>query len=68
MFKTKNLNWQILTKNLITFKRQDGLKMKNVDMMGVHQFLGEEVTKKQLYMGNCLKKGTWTICRELAKK
>ena len=48
MFKTKNLNWQILTKNLITFKRQDGLKMKNVDMMGVHQFLGEEVTKKQL--------------------
>ena len=42
--------------------------MKNVDIMGVQQFLGEGVTKKQLYMGNCLKKGTWTICRELAKK
>ena len=23
---TKNLNWQILTKNLVTFKRQDGVK------------------------------------------
>ena len=41
--------------------------MKNVDIMGVQQFLGEGVTKKQLYMGNCLKKGTWTICRGLAK-
>ena len=41
--------------------------MKNVDMMGVHQFLGE-VTKKQLYMGNCLKRGAWTICRGLGKK
>ena len=23
---TKNKNWQILTKNLVTFKRQDGVK------------------------------------------
>ena len=23
---TKNLNWQILIKNLVTFKRQDGVK------------------------------------------
>ena len=23
---TKNLNWQILTKNLVTLKRQDGVK------------------------------------------
>ena len=23
---TKNLNWEILTKNLFTFKRQDGVK------------------------------------------
>ena len=23
---TKNLNWQNLTKNLVTFKRQDGVK------------------------------------------
>ena len=24
--KTKNLNWEILTKNLFTFKRWDGVK------------------------------------------
>ena len=23
---TKNLNWQLLTKNLVTFKGQDGVK------------------------------------------
>ena len=23
---TKNLNWEILTENLVTFKRQDGAK------------------------------------------
>ena len=23
---TKNLNWEILTKNLVTFKRDDGVK------------------------------------------
>ena len=25
---TKNLNWKILTKNLVTFKRCDGIKDK----------------------------------------
>ena len=25
-FLTKNLNWEILTKNLVTFKRWDGFK------------------------------------------
>ena len=29
-----------------------GLKMKNVNIMGVHQFLGEEGHKKTIYMGN----------------
>ena len=24
---TKNLNWEILTKTLVTFKRQDGVKV-----------------------------------------
>ena len=27
---TKNLNWEILTKNLVTFKRQDGVKDEKV--------------------------------------
>ena len=26
---TKNLNWQILTKNLVTFQRWDGVKDEN---------------------------------------
>ena len=26
---TKNLNWEILTKNLVTFKGYDGVKDKN---------------------------------------
>ena len=38
---TKNLDWQILTKTLVTFKRWMRLKMKNVNIMRVHQFLGE---------------------------
>ena len=45
---TKNLNWQILTKNLVTLKDRLGLKMENVNIMGVRQFLGEGgITKKQ---------------------
>ena len=31
---TKNLNWETLTKNLVTFKRWDGLK-DGVNIMGV---------------------------------
>ena len=28
---TKNLNWEILTKNLVTFKRWDGVKDEKFD-------------------------------------
>ena len=31
---TKNLNWQILTKNLVTFKRVDGIKDEKFNMGG----------------------------------
>ena len=35
--KAKNRNWEILTKNFVTFKRWDGFKgMKNFSIMGVH--------------------------------
>ena len=27
---TKNLNWQILNKNLVTFQRWDGIKDENI--------------------------------------
>ena len=33
---TKNLNWEILTKNLVTFKRWDGDKDENFNIMVVH--------------------------------
>ena len=33
---TKNLNWDILTKNLVTFKRWDWVKIENFNIMGVH--------------------------------
>ena len=51
---TKKLKWGILTKNLITFKLWDKVKMKNFNIMGVHwkiQFLrgGPE---KPIYRGN----------------
>ena len=34
-FITKTLNWEILTKNSVTFKRWDGLKDESFNM-GVH--------------------------------
>ena len=35
---TKNSNWEILTKNLITFKNKMGLRMKKFNVFGVHNF------------------------------
>ena len=31
---TKNLNWKILTKNLVTFKRWNGVKDKKFEYIG----------------------------------
>ena len=33
---TKNLNWEILTKNLVTLKDDMGLRMKNFNIMKAH--------------------------------
>ena len=61
---TKNLNWKILTKNLVTFKRWDEvLRLENLNIMEIHskiQFLvGREggFIKNQYIGGNFLKKG-----------
>ena len=44
---TKNLSWEILTENLVSFKRPDGVK-------------GEKCYMKNQYIGvNYLKKGAW---------
>ena len=57
---TKNLNWEILTKNFVTFKRQDGVmdgkfwyyggSLKNLIFKRV-------VHEKPTYMGELSKKG-----------
>ena len=33
---TKNLNWEILARNLVTFKRCDGVKDENFNIMELH--------------------------------
>ena len=33
---TKNLNWEILTKNLVTLKDGMGLRTKNFNVLGFH--------------------------------
>ena len=41
---TKNLNWEILTKDFVLLKNGMWLKMKNFNIIGVHlkiQFLGD---------------------------
>ena len=58
---TKNLNWEILTENLVTFKDE------NFSFIGVHwkiQFLGGGFTKNQ-YIGGIAWKGggAWTVCK-----
>ena len=45
---TKNLNWEVLTKNLFTFKRWDELRIKNFNIMGV--------PGKPIYRENFLKR------------
>ena len=60
---TKNLNWEILTKNLVTFKKWD--VVKDQKFYGVHwkiQFLGkwwggEGEILKNLILGELPKKG-----------
>ena len=44
-----------------------GLKMKNVNITGIHQFLGEGGSQKNNIYGELPKGRTWTICRGLAK-
>ena len=45
-----------------------GLKMKNVNIMGVHQLLGEGDHKKIKYMGNYQKRGLGQFAGGFCKK
>ena len=59
---TKNSNWEILSKNLVTFKRRDGVKDQNFNITGVHwkiRFLGwggERHEKNTIFWGELPKK------------
>ena len=58
----KNLNWEILTKNLVTFKRSDEIKMK-ISILWEFTYLGE-VHKKPIYRGELPERqGACTVCR-----
>ena len=62
---TKNLNWEILTINLVTFKIWDRIKDKKFWCYGGSLknliFKGERFTKNQYIEGNCLKWRAWTL-------
>ena len=62
----ENWNWEILTKNLATFKRWDGvIRMKNFNITGFHSkvwFLGGGSQKNNIW-GELPKRGNWTVCR-----
>ena len=42
--------------------------MKNLNIMGVHQFLGEGGDHKTIYMGDCLKRVLGQFSGSLGKK
>ena len=48
---TKNLNWEVLTKNLVTFKRWDGVKDKKILICGS--------LKNMIFMGDLKKPIYW---------
>ena len=71
---TKNLSWEISTKNLVTFKRWDGVNDKKILILweftgksGFYFFLGGKRCMKKNFLGdrglNPLKRGAWIVCR-----
>ena len=54
---TRNLNSEIVTKNLVNFKRWDGIQNEKLKYYGSSQFLGSHHKKKTIYMGELPNKG-----------
>ena len=59
------MNWEILAKNLVTFKTWDGVKDENFLYYGysLKYPIFRVVNEKPINRGNCLKRGVWTVCR-----
>ena len=63
---TKNSNWVILAKNLVTFKRYDGVMDEKIYFGGSQSdFQGEGGSQKTNIEAGLPKKGggAWTVCR-----
>ena len=62
---TRNLKWENLTTNSVIFKRWDGVKDEKISILcGVHcKMFRVGFPKNQYIVGNCLKRGTWTVSR-----
>ena len=57
---TKNLKWEMLTKNLVTFKRWDGVKDEKFEYYGgslKKPIFRGGVNEKSIYRGELPKKG-----------
>ena len=72
---TKNLNWEILTENLVTFKRWDGVQDEKYEYYGgsLKNLIYRRFHKKPIYRGKFPKKGRGfgqfaDLKRGLAKK
>ena len=52
-----NLNCEVLTKNLVTFKRWDGIKDEKFYWVSPKNPIFKWVHKKPIYRGELLKKG-----------
>ena len=64
--QTKNVNWEILNKNLVTFKRWDGVKDEKFQFYRgslKNLVFKEAVCEKPICKGELPKSGAWTICR-----
>ena len=61
---TKKLNWEILSKNSVAFKRWNGvLDEKFYYYAGLPKLIFREFHEKTIKRRNCLKRGAWTACR-----
>ena len=62
---TKNLNWEILTQNLVTFKRWDGVKDEKFQYYGssLKNSISRGVLKNHYTGGNSIKGWAWAVCR-----
>ena len=51
---TKNLNWEVLTRNLVTFKRWDGIRVYQIAVRGGGEFPSVRGESEILLGGNFL--------------